>query len=228
MGKKQTDERAGQLALALHGVADATGMSWVGVDAERLRADEAVVLRCDHATAWWIGDLVREQWRRRKGGADELGAFAAEYAQRHGLPEKSTTMRALVAEFFPQPARCDRPVSWSHHAVIYAAKSGDGLAACIDWLRTCAREKWSVGQLKRELWATAEVMRSGREPSLPITELDEVVQHESWASALIGEVASYDAARAAKLLASMRCLEALIEELRKKAKESLSVQPAQR
>ena len=51
MSIAKMEKTDGQLALALNCVATETALAWDGVSNEQMRADEKIVLRCEHATA---------------------------------------------------------------------------------------------------------------------------------------------------------------------------------
>ncbi len=213
--------------------ASAVGIEWLREPtAEEIKADDYMVQRCGESVGWWMGDLIVMLWKRE--GADlTLTAYAAKYARARGIDEQGAIRYASLAEFFPVLHRCNRPLTWTHHQIVWSLGAGKGLAICVKWLKRAVRgergKTWSTGRLRSEIAQSQRQRGETQEPAAPSDgDFDEMARMESWSATRIAKLKTIDASEVKEMLKRLESTMAFIDALRARAKESISPRRQQR
>ena len=201
--------------------ATATGIEWLREPtSDELDSDDYTIQRCDDSAGWWMGDVIVKRWQR-EGSDKTLSEFAAEYARVRGLNEETVRQRANVGGFYPVVERSTRPISWSHHYIIWSVCGGDGLEKCLSWLAAASLGDkgvaWSTGRLREELRAARRSRENDEEPEAPKGEFDELVEVDRCCAIHLPKLKKLDALTAREMLMRFASTVAFVDGLRARA-----------
>lgn len=196
-----------------------TGIEWLRPPTDdELHADDFLVQRCGESVGWWTGDIV-VTLHTRFGADQTLEQYSTEYARTRSLNEQTVLKYAQVCSFYPVLKRLSKPVTWSHHYIVWGSSAAPSLAACMAWLERASRESWSTGKLREELSKKTRNEVDSAEPPAPSGDYEQLVKLELWSAQSLPRLAAIDAPGARDMLAHLSSTVTLIDGLRAKASQ---------